>query len=106
MTSSLSSTSTARSSTCSFPETGGLCILRSVLFLYSSRVESLGFCCGSLMWSCRTGESRGFAFVRYKYADEAQKAVDKLDGVALALILVASVMRVSVCVVENAWIGI
>ncbi|XP_056173151.1 uncharacterized protein LOC115674959 isoform X3 [Syzygium oleosum] len=27
----------------------------------------------------RTGESRGFAFVRYKYADEAQKAVDKLD---------------------------
>ncbi|XP_058086055.1 serine/arginine-rich splicing factor SC35-like [Magnolia sinica] len=28
----------------------------------------------------RTGESRGFAFVRYKYADEAQKAVDKLDG--------------------------
>ncbi|KAL3814414.1 hypothetical protein ACJIZ3_015682 [Penstemon smallii] len=28
----------------------------------------------------RTGESRGFAFVRYKYQDEAQKAVDKLDG--------------------------
>ncbi|KAF9687312.1 hypothetical protein SADUNF_Sadunf02G0080500 [Salix dunnii] len=28
----------------------------------------------------RTGESRGFAFVRYKYADEAQKAVDKLEG--------------------------
>lgn len=28
----------------------------------------------------RTGESRGFAFVRYKYADEAQDAVDKLDG--------------------------
>lgn len=28
----------------------------------------------------RTGESRGFAFVRYKYADEAQEAVDKLDG--------------------------
>lgn len=28
----------------------------------------------------RTGESRGFAFVRYKYADEAQKAVDKLAG--------------------------
>jgi len=28
----------------------------------------------------RTGESRGFAFVRYKYADEAQKAVDRLDG--------------------------
>ncbi|KAI3762183.1 hypothetical protein L1987_52607 [Smallanthus sonchifolius] len=28
----------------------------------------------------RTGDSRGFAFVRYKYADEAQKAVDKLDG--------------------------
>ncbi|XP_011004808.1 PREDICTED: serine/arginine-rich splicing factor SC35-like isoform X1 [Populus euphratica] len=28
----------------------------------------------------RTGESRGFAFVRYKYAEEAQKAVDKLDG--------------------------
>ncbi|CAN4107989.1 unnamed protein product [Withania somnifera] len=28
----------------------------------------------------RTGESRGFAFVRYKYAEEAQKAVDRLDG--------------------------
>ncbi|GAB2224265.1 hypothetical protein Droror1_Dr00005017 [Drosera rotundifolia] len=28
----------------------------------------------------RTGESRGFAFVRYKYQDEAAKAVDKLDG--------------------------
>ncbi|KAK6253256.1 hypothetical protein QUC31_014976, partial [Theobroma cacao] len=28
----------------------------------------------------RTGDSRGFAFVRYKYADEAQKAVERLDG--------------------------
>ncbi|XP_035822627.1 serine/arginine-rich splicing factor SC35 isoform X6 [Zea mays] len=28
----------------------------------------------------RTGDSRGFAFVRYKYADEAQKAIDRLDG--------------------------
>ncbi|KAK3147065.1 hypothetical protein QOZ80_3BG0277620 [Eleusine coracana subsp. coracana] len=28
----------------------------------------------------RTGDSRGFAFVRYKYEDEAQMAVDKLDG--------------------------
>ncbi|CAN1302967.1 Serine/arginine-rich splicing factor SC35 [Linum perenne] len=27
----------------------------------------------------RTGDSRGFAFVRYKYADEAQKAVERLD---------------------------
>ncbi|GER33396.1 serine/arginine rich splicing factor [Striga asiatica] len=27
-----------------------------------------------------TGDSRGFAFVRYKYQDEAQKAVEKLDG--------------------------
>lgn len=36
------------------------------------------------MWSCnRTGESRGFAFVRYKYAEEAQKAVDRLDGTSL-----------------------
>lgn len=34
-----------------------------------------GWCC-----LCRTGDSRGFAFVRYKYADEAQKAVEKLDG--------------------------
>lgn len=31
-------------------------------------------------WMCRTGDSRGFAFVRYKYAEEAQKAVDRLDG--------------------------
>ncbi|KAL8167072.1 hypothetical protein V2J09_008571 [Rumex salicifolius] len=28
----------------------------------------------------RTGESRGFAFVRYKYQDEAHKAVERLDG--------------------------
>ncbi|KAG8099334.1 hypothetical protein GUJ93_ZPchr0013g35181 [Zizania palustris] len=28
----------------------------------------------------RTGDSRGFAFVRYKFEDEAQKAVDRLDG--------------------------
>ncbi|KAI3445730.1 hypothetical protein Pfo_002395 [Paulownia fortunei] len=28
----------------------------------------------------RTGESRDFAFVRYMYKDEAQKAVDRLDG--------------------------
>ncbi|KAK3031484.1 hypothetical protein RJ639_035998 [Escallonia herrerae] len=28
----------------------------------------------------KTGDSRGFAFVRYKYADEVQKAVDRLDG--------------------------
>lgn len=33
-----------------------------------------------LLGSVRTGECRGFAFVRYKYADEAQKAVDKVDG--------------------------
>ncbi|KAI6687772.1 hypothetical protein NL676_024600 [Syzygium grande] len=45
----------------------------------------------------RTGESRGFAFVRYKYADEAQKAVDKLDGVALALILFSSVGHECFC---------
>ncbi|KAJ3673422.1 hypothetical protein LUZ60_006796 [Juncus effusus] len=28
----------------------------------------------------RTGDSRGFGFVRYKHVDEAQKAVDRLDG--------------------------
>ncbi|KAK1313856.1 hypothetical protein QJS10_CPA06g02030 [Acorus calamus] len=28
----------------------------------------------------KTGDSRGFAFVRYKYADEAQRAVERLDG--------------------------
>ncbi|KAG9144291.1 hypothetical protein Leryth_016947 [Lithospermum erythrorhizon] len=28
----------------------------------------------------RTGDSRGFAFVRYKYQDEAREAVDRLDG--------------------------
>ncbi|KAL3619699.1 hypothetical protein CASFOL_034611 [Castilleja foliolosa] len=28
----------------------------------------------------RTGDSRGFAFVRYKYQDEAQRAVERLDG--------------------------
>ena len=35
----------------------------------------------------RTRDSRGFAFVRYKYADEAQKAVEKLDGKDLILFL-------------------
>ncbi|KAI5084439.1 hypothetical protein GOP47_0000608 [Adiantum capillus-veneris] len=28
----------------------------------------------------RTGDSRGFAFVRYKHSHEAQKAIDRLDG--------------------------
>eukprot|EP00850_Spirogloea_muscicola_P006602 SM000031S11611 [mRNA] locus=s31:697584:699902:+ [translate_table: standard] len=28
----------------------------------------------------RTGESRGFAFVRYKHPDEAAKAIERLDG--------------------------
>ncbi|XP_066349783.1 serine/arginine-rich splicing factor SC35-like isoform X2 [Miscanthus floridulus] len=28
----------------------------------------------------RTGDSRGFAFVRYNYEDEAQDAIDGLDG--------------------------
>ncbi|KAL0718422.1 hypothetical protein Bca4012_067744 [Brassica carinata] len=28
----------------------------------------------------RTGDSRGFAFVRFKYKDEAHKAVERLDG--------------------------
>lgn len=39
---------------------------------------------------CRTGDSRGFAFVRYKYADEAQKAVDKLDGLIPYLVLLSN----------------
>ncbi|EYU36505.1 hypothetical protein MIMGU_mgv1a012146mg [Erythranthe guttata] len=30
----------------------------------------------------RSGDSRGFAFVRYKYPEEAQKAVEKLDGIS------------------------
>ncbi|CAN6717040.1 unnamed protein product [Malus baccata var. baccata] len=29
----------------------------------------------------RTGDSRGFAFVRYKYQDEAHKTVEKFDVV-------------------------
>jgi RNA recognition motif-containing protein len=37
-------------------------------------------CLGLSTYGCRTGDSRGFAFVRYKYEDEAQKAVDRLDG--------------------------
>ena len=36
-----------------------------------------------IYYDFRTGDSRGFAFVRYKYADEAQKAVEKLDGMFL-----------------------
>ncbi|MFQ6630115.1 hypothetical protein Gotur_007048 [Gossypium turneri] len=39
----------------------------------------------------RTGDSRGFAFVRYKYADEAQKAVDRLDGTFLLHVYALSV---------------
>lgn len=38
-------------------------------------------------FTCRTGESRGFAFVRYKYADEAQKAIERLDGQSLRNLL-------------------
>jgi len=38
----------------------------------------------------RTGESRGFAFVRYKYADEASKAVDRLDGMLLLFVFIGS----------------
>ncbi|CAD5192473.1 serine/arginine-rich splicing factor SC35-like isoform X1 [Musa acuminata AAA Group] len=38
----------------------------------------------------RSGESRGFAFVRYKYADEAQKAVERLDGKFLFFFLMIS----------------
>ncbi|TQD74288.1 hypothetical protein C1H46_040179 [Malus baccata] len=34
----------------------------------------------------RTGDSRGFTFVRYKYQDEAHKAMEKLDGSSLSLI--------------------
>jgi arginine/serine-rich splicing factor 2 len=36
----------------------------------------------------KTGDSRGFAFVRYKYADEAQKAVDRLDGIFIIPIII------------------
>ncbi|EFH38788.1 hypothetical protein ARALYDRAFT_920582 [Arabidopsis lyrata subsp. lyrata] len=36
----------------------------------------------------RTGDSRGFAFVRYKYKDEAHKAVERLDGKIHPLLLV------------------
>ncbi|TQE12607.1 hypothetical protein C1H46_001819 [Malus baccata] len=32
------------------------------------------------------GDSRRFAFVQYKYQDEAHKAVEKLDGSSLSLI--------------------
>nr|CAB3458659.1 unnamed protein product [Digitaria exilis] len=39
------------------------------------RLDGVGY--GIREW---TGDSRGFAFVRYKYEDEAQKAVDRLDG--------------------------
>ena len=44
----------------------------------------LRFC---LFVALRTGDSRGFAFVRYKYADEAQKAIDRLDGGGLLFFL-------------------
>lgn len=78
MISSLSSTSTARSSTYLFPETEG------TPSFSRSRTHAHSF---YLIWcfliDYRTGESRGFAFVRYKYADEAQKAVEKLDGLFL-----------------------
>lgn len=35
----------------------------------------------------RTGDSRGFAFVRYKYKDEAHKAVERLDGIIIQIFL-------------------
>ncbi|KAL4199616.1 hypothetical protein AMTRI_Chr03g145780 [Amborella trichopoda] len=50
----------------------------SYLFLF--QVPLLMIFSLSLIVVGRTGESRGFAFVRYKYADEAQMAVERLDG--------------------------
>lgn len=43
----------------------------------------------------RTGDSRGFAFVRYKYKDEAHKAVERLDGKKIVQILFLLVLLVT-----------
>ena len=45
-----------------------------------------------IYYDFRTGDSRGFAFVRYKYADEAQKAVEKLDGILTLEIFIVFVL--------------
>ncbi|KAJ0078252.1 hypothetical protein Patl1_37022 [Pistacia atlantica] len=47
-----------------------------LLISSSQEIDGNGFSFGPY----QTGDSRGFAFVRYKYADEAQKAVERLDG--------------------------
>ena len=44
-------------------------------FRYNNLLFTSNVCCFN-----RTGESRGFAFVRYRDVEEAQKAVDRLDG--------------------------
>lgn len=45
----------------------------------------------------RTGDSRGFAFVRYKYKDEAHKAVERLDGKLIKIFFLYFWSVISVC---------
>lgn len=60
----------------------------------------------SLFWRYRTGDSRGFAFVRYKYADEAQKAVDRLDGLFLNFNFVYEILKSSLFLRKNLYLCI
>lgn len=60
----------------------------------------------SLFWRYRTGDSRGFAFVRYKYADEAQKAVDRLDGLFLNFNFVHEILKSSLFLRKNLYLCI
>ncbi|GJX12083.1 zinc finger, CCHC-type containing protein [Tanacetum coccineum] len=48
--------------------------------IFRTQCTAKGKVCTVIIDGGRNGDSRGFAFVRYKYSDEAQKAVDRLDG--------------------------
>lgn len=76
------------------------CVLFVCLFIYFTKIFF------SLFWRYRTGDSRGFAFVRYKYADEAQKAVDRLDGLFLNFNFVHEILKSSLFLRKNLYLCI
>lgn len=54
---------------------------------------------------CSTGTSRGFAFVRYRHKDEAQKAIDRLDGTSMVpCIPVFKLIVVGLGVIRCTWL--
>ena len=63
----------------SYPEIEGMIMCAWLLSVFCYLYNNLLFT-PNIWYFTRTGESRGFAFVRYRDVEEAQKAVDRLDG--------------------------